>query len=294
MNTATSTTPLIGGSKTLPKSNGRTPTFVSKAKGKSNSSILNFFKKADSGPSSNGNNKEDEDSLFLEDSPTGKAMKQPVQTPTPPRESISPESPSSTLCQTATDSEKFRFNEDFRPVKRRRVERPPLRSPSRPNNKVEGEPKKGAFIEDSDSENDVPGHFLGFMPTRAGSEGIRSSVTPKSEESVEDNFWAVDPHKTTSVPSLQRDNTSIVERDEFEGLEDFIDDEFPEEGEEFLERQWMEEQKELEMGMEDEDPPQDLERGNSLIGPEKTIQDSAAPSCPICSGSFDGLTDQVG
>ena len=292
---ASSATPLVGRSKILPKTNGRTPTFSGKAKGRSNGSILNFFKKADSNPSLTGNDDEGEDSLFLEESPMKKDVEVPAQIPTPPRDYESPESPSRRVSQTVTDQGTPRFNEDPGPVKRRRVEGSPMRSTSSPSIKVEARPKEGPFIEDSNSDGETVEVISKCLPIKAADKTDQPFITPKSETDSEEHYWPVKSEKSPPIPSLQRENTSIVEKDEFDGIEDFIDDEFPEEGEEFLERRWMEEHRELEMGLEeDEDLGQDFERkGESMEGSKDNPRDSGAPSCPICSGSFTGLTDQV-
>lgn len=287
------TTPLIGRSKTVPKNSARTPTFAGKAKGKPNGSILNFFKKADSVLPSSVNIKEDEDSLFLEDSPTKKETKVPIQTPTPPREHDHPESPLGGLDYTAVDLESSRFNEDSVPVKRRRTDGPPLRSSSSASIKIEAWPKTGPFTEDSESDDEMVKQLFKRIVSEPEDHSHRASTTPKSELGGEEQPPAFHTRNSPPVPSLQRENTSMVDKDDFEGIEDF-DDEFPEEGEEFLERQWMEEQKELELSLEDEELGQDLEgKGDSLEDAEKDIQDPGAASCPICSGSFVGLTDQV-
>lgn len=293
MSMMNSTTPPVGRTRALPKNNARTPSFAGKAKGKPNGSILNFFKKADSILPFNVSVTEEEDSLFLQDSPGKHETKVPVQTPTPPREYGHPESSPSMLIYTAADQESSRLNEDSMPVKRRRVDGPPSRSSSSPNIKVEAGPKTGPFLEDSDSGHEMVKHESRSIDSESEGQGDQASTTPKSELDVEEEPPAIDSKNSPPVPSLQRENTSMVDSDDFEGIEDF-DDEFPEEGEEFLERQWMEEQKELELGFEDEEIGQDPGgEKDTLENAKDDIQDPGAASCPICSGSFAGLTDQV-
>ncbi|KAB8356348.1 hypothetical protein FH972_023932 [Carpinus fangiana] len=65
--------------------------------------------------------------------------------------------------------------------------------------------------------------------------------------------------------------------DDFEGIEDF-DDEY-EEGEEFVERKWMEEQRRIEAAEIDK-------------GQEDALKVQAIPACPICEASFAGVSDQ--
>lgn len=290
---ANSTTPLVGRSKPLPKSNARTPTFGGKAKGKPNGSILNFFKKADSILPFNVSIAEEEFSLFLQDSPSKKETKVPIQTPTPPREYRHLEVSPSMLGYTPADEESLRFNEDSMPVKRRRVDRPPSRSSSSPNIKVEAGPRTGPFLEDSDSDDEVVKHLSRNIASESEGQGDQASTEPKSELCIKEEPPAIDSKNSPPVPPLRRENTSMVDSDDFEGIEDF-DDEFPEEGEEFLERQWMEEQKELELGSEDEEIRQDPGGDKDALEiAEDDIQDSGSASCPICAGSFAGLTDQV-
>ena len=294
-----STKLLTGGSKILPKNNGRTPTFASKAKGKPNGSILSFFKKADSSPSFNGlvNEMVDEgeSSLFVEESPAKKEVEIPGQIPTPPRDYDPPESPSNLFCQTTFEEESLRFNEDIGPVKRRRLEGSPVRSNSSTHITAEAGPKKGPFIEDSESDDNMVDQISRRKFPKAREQGDQLSTTPKSEMGLDERPKGRSLDNSPLVPPLQRENTSLNEKDEFEGVEDFIDDEFPEEGEEFLERRWMEEQRELEIGLEEDG---DLGRtiGEKSIVMEDLkddLQDSESASCPICSGSFAGLTDQV-
>ena len=287
---ASPTTPLLRKNKLLPRANGRTPTLAGKAKGKPNGSILNFFKKTDPTVSCNGYPRDEEESLFLEESLTEGEITMPVQTPTPPRESELPDSPSCRLGYSTNDEQTPRFNEDPRPVKRRCMESPPVQWFPSSDVKAEVGPKTGPFIEDSDS-----GDELRSMSTKSGEFINQPSTNGKLELELEGQDAEIKSEEWPPVPSLQRENTSTVERDEFEGIEDFIDDEFPEEGEEFLERQWMEEQRDIELGMEVDDV---LGRNvginkDPLDETEEGMQDSGAASCPICSGSFVGLTDQV-
>ena len=292
---ASSTTPLVGRSKLLPKSNGRTPSYVVKTKGKPNGSILNFFKKAGSNSLLIGKNDESEDTLFLEESPTRREVEVSTQILTPPRDYDPPESPSKRFSQTATDQESLRFNEESGSVKRRRVERSPVRSSSSLRVKTEAGPHKGPFIEDSDSAEEAVNQVTKSLPAGDGDQGDPPYITPNSEMDSEEQTWPAKPEKSPPILSLQRKNTSIVEKDEFEGFEDFIDDEFPEEGEEFLERRWMEEQEELEPGLEKDDGLEhDVEgNGDSTEDSKGHVEKPEAASCPICSGSFAGLTDQV-
>ena len=109
------------------------------------------------------------------------------------------------------------------------------------------------------------------------------------------------------VPMLKREGTSIVEEDgfaDFEGMEDFDDD--YEEGDEYIERRYMREQRRLEAEAGDGNVSDD----DDLIGAEAEthrsvvdeasepaeqpdeVREGVASSCPICSISLAGVTDQ--
>ena len=95
-------------------------------------------------------------------------------------------------------------------------------------------------------------------------------------------------------PPLVRQDTSLYTPGEF-GDEDFEGSEFYEEGEEFLERRWMEEQAAMEADFDDDSKSEaDTE---SVRTPKDDFDLPGLPngesvaSCPICDGSFGGLTD---
>ncbi|ERF70205.1 hypothetical protein EPUS_00393 [Endocarpon pusillum Z07020] len=93
-------------------------------------------------------------------------------------------------------------------------------------------------------------------------------------------------------PSLTRESTSIMPMDEFEDMEDF-DDEFFEEGEEFMERRYLEEQALFEEELDEDSKSESAEDGPST--PEQLAeQDIAcenAATCPICNQSMKGTTE---
>lgn len=101
------------------------------------------------------------------------------------------------------------------------------------------------------------------------------------------------------VPHLTREATSGFEIQEFDDDYDFEDEEFFEGGEEYMERRWMEEQREMEMGL-DEDSKSES-GAESVRTPRSYVEDDAqideaevAESisvCPICNGSMRGLSE---
>jgi DNA cross-link repair 1A protein len=99
------------------------------------------------------------------------------------------------------------------------------------------------------------------------------------------------------VPALNREATSVFEPGEF-GEEDFANDEFFEGGEEFMERRWMEEQREMGMGLDDDDSKSEADSVRTPQSyvedelPAESTEDSDGVSmCPICMGSMKGLSE---
>lgn len=100
------------------------------------------------------------------------------------------------------------------------------------------------------------------------------------------------------IPTLLREPTSIFDPGDFDDGDDFQGDEFSEGGEEYMERRWMEEQRE--MGLEfDEDS-----KSESGYDSASTPKDDCAPEvaedgsrsvrvldCPICQGNLKGLSE---
>ena len=281
--------PLLGKSKTTSKK--ISAPIAGKGRGKGNGNIMSFFKKAESVETYNlgGVDHESEESLFLEEE-SMKTTEKPMQNPTPPRDEDSPND----LDMLTTDSPLSRYNEDATPNKRRRIQ--DIESQSSLNARAKALPR-GPFIDDSDTDDEpleASSGDNGLEPadknramTEAKTLAPSSDITSPNEES-----------KTVPVPSLKRESTSIGEGDDFDGLEDFIDDEFPEEGEEFMERRWMEEQAELEMSFEeDEEASEDTRvkaKQRDDHGPAGlSAQDTEFTCCPICGGSTGDMAEQV-
>ena len=97
------------------------------------------------------------------------------------------------------------------------------------------------------------------------------------------------------VPNLKKEDTSFDEWGRFENVEDFPDDidEFAE-GEEFVERKWMEEQARLEAADGEIEDGQDFGDWNGADkNPTPVLDDSMVVICPICNSSLAGVTDDL-
>lgn len=297
-------TPTIGRGNTNPKKN---TVASSKTKAKPNASILAFFKKDDglfvAGTGASGST--EKAGALLQDSASFADWEDQVTTKEAKQES--------------------RFNEDGGSSKRRRLESqsdiqssdateikqedtveitacttpPPGESaPTKPRIALTASSKpSGPFVEESDSEDEeltIPTISKGKVPT------------PVQDLSKTDHEAKPDPDQEKSLPperpQLLHQATSMSAVDgfaDFEGVEDF-DDDIYDEGEEFLERKWEEEQMRLEMG-EGEDGDDSFEAGDYGAGspagkikeePNDSTVATEAASCPICSASLDGITEQ--
>ena len=282
-------TPLQAKMKTPAK---KTPTMgAGKVKGKPNGNIMSFFKRAESSGATVTESKDEDELLFLEDSPVKGGADMPLQTPTPPREEPSIGAWPEDAEMESVDSLIPRYNEIEAPSKRRRTDETPRQElPVKVSS-------KGPFADDSDSDGElVKLPNLSDDKTADNDEycgPMVKNTTPHNERQPSEK-----DEVCIAVPSLQRETTSVGEVNEFDGIEDFIDDEFPEEGEEYLERRWMEEQAEFEAGLEDEDQAMEddtVELKSNNIEDTNGImpQDTASSSCPICGGDTAGMNDQV-
>lgn len=222
------------------------------------------------------------------------------------------------------ESAKFAHEEES-PVKRRRVSEadeanwlanevvPPTEITSSPRksqyfapppeqdqNKVEK--RRGGFIVDSDDSGDEA--------VSASAEGVASEASPvlpsaplrlrpknnsPSTETTEDMpvIQALDGTFDETRPPLMRQDTSLYTPGEF-GDEDFTNDEFYEEGEEFLERRWMEEQAAMEAAFDEDSKSED--DTESVQTPKDdfdlpVLSEDSVSLCPICSGSLKGLSE---
>lgn len=291
----TSRVPTLGRSVVTPKPNSRPATFFNgKSRSKPNGSILAFFKKAPSVSTVENINLDLDESLFIEDNDLPKAHGV-LQTPTPPMDNNSVES-SPESRRISEDEGMLRFNEELRPVKRQRVEGPPITSPSSVNQKANPAVRRGPFFEDSD--DDDGGDTLARFGERCLPDVAKPQISPLIEPCKQAiSGETMKSEVITSEPASLPTNESIKSKGkpDFEDIEDFIDDEFLEEGEEYIERKWMEEYGEMEPGLDDpglnDFSETRLQDSEAEIAP--VLQETTKPVCPICSMSFDGLTDQV-
>lgn len=283
-----SKSPLTGRIKPTSKSSTRSPALTSgKTRSKPNGSILNFFKKVTRSPETEHIIKDAEESLFLENEDPVLKVGEPVQTPTPPRDDWLEETSPGFADNLSMDEDFSRFNEENGPVKRQKMESPSLEL----KYAAKSISRKGPFIEDSDDgeEEEILRdlHSLDTLPASPAPSGMVSGKNDGTQGLV----------NLPAVPSLKQERTSVDGGDEFQGIDDFIDEEFPEEGEEYLERRWMEQQRQFEM-----DSAEDAEmENNQVLKSEDTgdegkdfSNEEVVASCPLCSMGFDGLTDQVG
>ncbi|KAI4158199.1 MAG: hypothetical protein LQ342_007681 [Letrouitia transgressa] len=302
--------PMLGRSKTTTKQSSQFSVSTNgKHQAKSNGSILNFFKKASSSPPKPEESIVDDDDLFLTMAAPFRGTQSIAQTSTPPREFDDlPQNQ-----DTADDgSFKVSYHEAQRPFKRQRTEEKIEIPPSRKFTE-EYSVAQGPFIDDSNSEKDIAEqevqensqHVASQVAQDARSEYGEANLKDWSrgaESSVPDIF----DYPLSPVAPLNREQTSYTDTNGFDGIEDFSD-EFPEEGEEYIERRWMEEQGQLEMGVEDDvEHEGDIADWRPSIKVERKAEvqlevegkvdvrppDAAAASCPICGGSFDGLSEQ--
>lgn len=258
---------------------------------------MNFFKRAESVTLKNEfEHGDEEESLFLEDSPVKAGARQPVQVPTPPQEEGSHEESPEEELYMGVQSPLSRYNEDIGPVKRRKVDDPPAlsRRTSSEGTKV----RKGPFLDDSDEEDERVPNAPSKTTFKLEDEDDEAAILQIRRTPPTDLRLSNREDDEPPVPPLKREATSVGQVNEFDGIEDFIEDEFAEEGEEYLERRWMEEQAELELAMEDDEGEVDNEdTGVKKETSEETVtimpQESLSTTCPICGGNTTGMAEQV-
>ncbi|MCJ1379727.1 hypothetical protein MMC17_002830 [Xylographa soralifera] len=331
--------PVLGRSQTTARGFGVNRNNVAgKTKGKSNGSILNFFKKAESPQKFGATVTEEDNSLFFEDAKVLKERHTPTQTPTPPRDA----------GDIFSDEATTRYNEDPFPSKRRRTNEifqtapedsgtgqiafpshnnpdlmirsvseavsPELTRPlssldpvavDMPGERIEDQNMRlegvrheagvgplssnGPFVEDSESEDEMIKHLsrTAFNDTTTPNELVVRGESPM--EAVE---RASPDYSIPVLPTLNREATSIAGGDGFDGMDDFIDDEFPADGEEYMERVWMDEQEGLEFGLEENNVDEDLSDvraeyiSDTAIG---SAESQNTETCPLCSISLAGV-----
>ncbi|KAL8926900.1 MAG: hypothetical protein Q9208_002709 [Pyrenodesmia sp. 3 TL-2023] len=299
---ASSSTPLLGRSKTTLRASSESAiTAGGRSGGKSNSSILSFFKKAN--PAAPASPEQEEDRLFLDNSGLELDPDGPIQTPTPPKEHEMKFGITEGESGSTQSDDTLRYNEARGPVKRRRLSADedrgiPFQDFQQPAK------RKGPFVDESEDESDVSypvkleAEDSATRISRVETSRKEESISPRQEElglatehDAEKNREATMP----LAPSLKREPTSFGDTLDYDGMEDFIDDEYPE-GEEYMERRWMEEQAELGVGLDEDE----VYNETPAIGQRSEQEWSTVPSgaeertasCPICGGSFAGLSEQ--
>ncbi len=143
------------------------------------------------------------------------------------------------------------------------------------------------------SENDTDDYKDGQrapdrQPTIPASDSNISQYLSSNSLAQFDGAMSLD----TDRSSLTRESTNIMPLDEFEDMDDF-DDEFFEEGEEFMERRYLEEQALFEEGLDEDSKSESAEDG-PVTPKQPAEQDIApvnAPVCPICNQSMKGTTE---
>lgn len=288
------TTPRTSRVRAVAKSTSRSLVSTSgKTTAKHNGSILKFFTKAEcSLTEEESSPKDDYESLFLEDETPVEKADEPTQTPTPPRDYLSVETSLDDSQSLPGELCSSRFNEQDGPSKRRRVE--DERVSSLITTAIQIGMRRGQIGGDSHEDEELLNVLSGSTKGHVSSKNKRARNCGVELLTTGERL-ADDSANLPLVPLLRREPTSIVEN-EFEGVEDFIDDEFPEDGEEYLERKWMEQEQKFE-----KDSDELAEAGsNQKINGHKdgeysgALQDQEmASTCPICSTSLVGLTDQV-
>ena len=294
---ATVGTPVLGRNNTA---NVKTPASARNPRGKANGSILSFFKKSnafgslETVPTVGGNAEEDEESLFIGEDEEASSIAEPYQNPTPPKdeEYRGLESLGEGAAGARKDVDE-KYNENGGSVKRRRMGDDVSNSPSR--SVVKGEKSLLSREESASSIHEDDGTLQ-----RKFSKGIIRSLNQKPAPTVEDRALNGAPAAISRlIPTLKQEQTSVSERSDFDGMDDFAEEEFYAEGEEFLERRWMEEQAQLEADFEaDEDmhdsndPIKSLDAKPDPENNKARSTEEAVPSCPICSAELLGISDQ--
>ncbi|KAI4115820.1 MAG: hypothetical protein LQ345_003654 [Seirophora villosa] len=296
--------PLLGRSRTTPRNNGKSNLSIgARSGGKSNGSILSFFKKADI-PSTNADPRQEEDGLFLASGMQGVELERPTQMPTPPREHDADPLFAESLRGMSPLDDTIQYNEVSEPRKRRRTSAPmDQTTPLKPL-------RRGPFVDESDDEKDLSAPVkaepngppeVALIPTISRDEPSSSSLVGEGDRlNKGDSDRDVDADDgadttTPAIPTLKHEPTSHADGRDFDGMDDFIDDEFSE-GEEYMERRWMEEQAELEVGFEDgedsKETPGVSEQAREVHPPEAGGDEGSEGSCPICGGAFGTLSEQ--
>lgn len=296
---------------------------------KHNQSILSFFGKAEK-KESQPELPPKAETLFFED---GTHKKQPNDVKAS-AEDVSSQDSLCWAGWSQDDNTASRYNELATPVKKRKLDeegtpskqfiRTPSPGRSRKSVEERGVQKenlaikkpikqRGGFVDDSSDEEgtlpDIPGKYDSIGNMRADSEQdetqhLESLLKDAASSYVEVTSSAKVPLKPPDAlgkidaeelqrPSLARQGTSGFQVDEF-GPEDFDDEFFPE-GEEYMERQFMEEQLAMERAFDDdlksESGTESARTPRSRGDMDEIKETEALLTCPICDGLLKGLSE---
>ncbi|KAM3084345.1 DNA cross-link repair protein PSO2/SNM1 [Clarireedia jacksonii] len=123
---------------------------------------------------------------------------------------------------------------------------------------------------------------------RSSEESSGSSVDNPPGKAEGSKYFDKETAEVRKVPNLKKESTSIDEWADFENMGEFLDEDGN--GEEFMERKWMEKQASLEAEGEFMD---DEESFNGFDDDEEPSNDSSknasVSNCPICDGDLDGV-----
>ncbi|OAL20243.1 hypothetical protein AYO20_11515 [Fonsecaea nubica] len=137
---------------------------------------------------------------------------------------------------------------------------------------------------------------IGPRTTRNVSHLFDSDPVSRKTNATDQDRYEDSAIPRRDVPHLTREETSVFEPGDF-GDDEFENDEFFEGGEEYMERKWMEEQREMGMDFDNEDSKSETE---SVRTPRSVVDDDVQVDaeeagcisvCPICTGNLRGLSE---
>ncbi|CAK1355591.1 unnamed protein product [Cercospora beticola] len=265
-----------------PSSSKKPTTPRNKLTSKGNGSILNFFKKSDDGGVA-------QPGLFVDGKQSGASSFAAID-----------EDAAEILTPDDTfDTE--RFNEIEGSSKRRKMSsedsdsRTDTTAPQRSQPCTKAVVRKvGPFCEESDSEQEEEGSAA-MTDVRNISHGESGAipVSETKEASANVPVTAAAAISAQSPLNLIKEETSYEPgMDEFEefGDDDFDEDQF-EEGDEFRERRYMEEQARLEAEEAEDEKDYDRPTDDDNVKLERK-EDQATTLCPVCNLCLDGVTER--
>jgi DNA cross-link repair 1A protein len=281
-----------------------------------NQSILNFFVKSDKTTAAVIEDAKDAD-LFFDDS----ARFNEVETPIKKRRTSVVNEKDDLFLQTPSQKQTEEPNDDLfddTPTREHDQDRAvPKTAPKQrggfldessdeedagmPENTLEKDDDdngEGVSPQDEDSQMSNLAGTISYGPGGDNQEWLESKTTniplKRTDDPIVDSKPAglIEEAHTPDhpIPTLSREATSIFAPGDFDENEDF-NHEFYDEGEEYQERRWMEEQRELEIGL-DEDSKSESD-GASIMTPDGAILDGGdtVTPCPICNGNMSDLTE---